>query len=96
MDNIVSKIRAGQLTFDEAVKAFSQDEATKLNNGNMMNQNTGETTFPISMLDRDMYYAVGGLQQGQVSDTKLKPWPNRNSRKRNSASGLVKNPKTYS
>ena len=68
MDSIVSKIRAGQLTFDEAVKAFSQDEATKLNNGNMMNQNTGETTFPISMLDRDMYYAVGGLQQGQVSD----------------------------
>ncbi|MDD4819745.1 MAG: peptidylprolyl isomerase [Flavobacteriales bacterium] len=68
MDSIVSKVRSGALTFSEAVKEFSQDDATKFNKGNMMDPNTGETSFPLSSMDAQLYYAVGSLKQGEVSD----------------------------
>lgn len=68
MDSIVSKIRAGSLKFEEAVKEFSEDDATKYNNGNMMNSMTGETAYPLSDMDAQLYYAVGNLKAGEVSD----------------------------
>ena len=68
MDSIVSKVRSGSITFSDAVKEFSQDDATKFNEGNMMDPNTGETSFPLSSLDAQLYYAVGSLKQGEVSD----------------------------
>ena len=68
MDSIVTKVRSGELKFDDAVKKFSEDDATKYNNGNMMNIGTGENTFAVSELDRNLYYAVSSLQTGQVSD----------------------------
>ena len=68
MDSIVAKVRTGELKFDDAVKKFSEDDATKYNNGNMMNIATGNTTFAVSDLDRNLYYAVSSLQTGQVSD----------------------------
>ena len=54
MDSIVAKVRTGELNFDDAVKRFSQDEATRYNN--------------VTELDRNLYYAVSNLQAGQVSD----------------------------
>ncbi len=68
MDSIVAKVRTGELNFDDAVKRFSQDEATRYNNGNMLNMYTGESAFKITELDRNLYYAVSNLQAGQVSD----------------------------
>ena len=67
-DSIVSKVRTGELRFDDAVKRFSQDDATRYNNGNMLNMATGESTFKITDLDRNLYYAVSNLQADQVSD----------------------------
>lgn len=68
MDSIVAKIRTGELKFDDAVKKFSEDDATKYNNGNMMNLATEDNTFAVSDLDRNLYYAVSSLQTDQVSD----------------------------
>lgn len=68
IDSIVTKIRSGELRFDDAVKRFSQDDATRYNNGNMLNVATGESTFSITDLDRNLYYAVNNLQADQVSD----------------------------
>lgn len=68
MDSIVAKVRTGELNFDDAVKRFSQDEATRYNNGNMLNMYTGESAFKVTELDRNLYYAVSNLQAGQVSD----------------------------
>lgn len=72
MDSIVAKIRSGELKFDDAVKKFSEDDATKYNNGNMLyfNPYTGESSsaFKVTELDRNLYYAVANLSAGQVSD----------------------------
>lgn len=68
MDSIILKIEAGDMTFKEAAFQYSVDKYTKFNAGKMMDQNSGEDRTERSKLDTKMLLAIGGLQDGEISE----------------------------
>ncbi len=68
LDSILVAINAGELTWDEAAKNFSEDKETKFNGGSLSNLETGNAKFELSELDRFMYNAVKDLLPNQISD----------------------------
>lgn len=71
LDSIRSKITSGELTFEEAVDQFSEDDETRYNNGVMMNPQTGDTKWDISNVDRSLFYAIQNLEAGDISEPVL-------------------------
>lgn len=68
MDSIILKIEAGDMTFKEAAFQYSVDKYTKFNAGKMIDQNTGEDRMERSKLETKMLLAIGGLQDGEISE----------------------------
>ena len=67
LDSIANLIRNDSITFDEAVKQFS-DEDDKVNGGYLVNPNTGSTLFAAEDLDQQVSVVVNRLQVGEVSN----------------------------
>lgn len=65
---IKEQIQNGVLTFDEAVKKYSQDLDTRNNGGLIVNPYTGESTFDLTRMDPALYARVNALQKGEMSD----------------------------
>lgn len=59
------------ITFDEAIRLYSQDKDTRLSNGIMVNngdnRNYGTTRFEMSQLPQEIAREVAALQPGEVS-----------------------------
>ena len=66
LDSIANLIRNDSITFDEAVKRFS-DEDDKVNGGYLVNPNNGSTMFSAEDLDQQVSVVVNRLQVGEVS-----------------------------
>ena len=66
LDSIANLIRNDSITFDEAVRKFS-DEDDKVNGGYLVNPNTGSTLFSAEELDQQVSVVVNKLQVGEVS-----------------------------
>ena len=67
LDSIARLIRLDSITFDEAVKEFS-DEPDKVNGGYLVNEMTGSTLFAAEDLDQQVSVVINRLQVGEVSD----------------------------
>ena len=67
LDSIANLIRSDSITFDEAVKKFS-DEDDKVNGGYLVNSATGSTFFAAEDLDQQVSVVVNRLQVGEVSN----------------------------
>ena len=67
LDSIANLIRNDSITFDEAVKRFS-DEDDKVNGGYLINPNNGSTMFSAEDLDQQVSVVVNRLQVGEVSN----------------------------
>ena len=67
IENIKAKIEKGEITFEEAAKASSDDKDTKTNGGLLLNPRTSEPRFEISKLDPALYNQVNELKQGEIS-----------------------------
>lgn len=67
LDSIANLIRNDSITFDEAVKLYS-DEADKVNGGLLVNELDGSTMFAAEDLDQQVSVVVNRLQVGEVSD----------------------------
>ncbi len=64
------RIRNGELGWDQAVILYSNDAATKNNNGRVTNPYTGEPTWDmedLNQIDRQMFILIGGMKPGDVS-----------------------------
>ncbi|TXD47309.1 peptidylprolyl isomerase [Polaribacter sp. IC073] len=61
-------IEEGKLTFEEAVKKYSDDKDSKNNGGVIINSYTGETKFDLTRMDPAMYARVNDLKQGEFTD----------------------------
>ena len=57
-----------KITFEEAVLKYSEDKATKLNKGVLMNAASGDTHFDLTRMDPDLYSKVSNLKAGEISD----------------------------
>ena len=67
LDSIANLIRNDSITFDEAVKQFS-DEPDKVNGGYLVNELDGSTQFSAEDLDQQVSVVINRLQVGEVSD----------------------------
>lgn len=67
LDSISNMINSGALTFEEAVKEYSEDDQSKSNRGDIINQNTGTSYFEMSELDGSLLFSMSDLKKGQLS-----------------------------
>jgi len=68
LEKIVADIKSGEVTFNEAVKKFSQDTDTRNNGGLIVNPYSGESTFDLTRMDPALYARVNNLQKNEMSD----------------------------
>jgi peptidyl-prolyl cis-trans isomerase SurA len=65
---IAKDITEGAITFDAAVKKYSEDKDTKNNGGVIVNPYSGETKFDLTRMDPALYARVAELKKGELSD----------------------------
>lgn len=68
LDSIRVMINEGTMTFKDAALRFSDDKYTKFNEGNLINQQTGEDRFEREHMGTNVSTAIIGLQNGDLSD----------------------------
>lgn len=69
LENIVEQIRTDSIDFKTAVAKYSTDEATKNQEGRVINLASGGTGFDISELpDPNIFMALSSVEKGEVSD----------------------------
>lgn len=67
-EKIILEIRGGDITFEEAVKKYSNDDETKNNGGLIINPSTGESKFDLTRMDPAFYARVSDLKKGEITD----------------------------
>ena len=67
LDSIAQLIHNDSITFDEAVRKFS-DEKDKTNGGILVNPNTGSTLFDASELDQQVSFTINRMQVDELSE----------------------------
>lgn len=67
IEDIKAKIEKGEITFEDAAKASSDDKETKTNGGLLLNPRTSEPRFEVAKLDPTLYNQINNLKQGEVS-----------------------------
>ena len=69
LDTIRKQIMFDSLDFSIAVKRYSDKDQFSFNNaGRMRNPKTGDTFFETSELPHQIYFAIEGLKEGEVSE----------------------------
>lgn len=67
-EQIKKDILDEKITFEDAVKKYSQDEETKNNKGLIVNPYTSEAKFDLNRMDPALYARVAELQKGDFTD----------------------------
>ena len=68
VEGIVKDIKSGKITFEEAVKKYSDDKQTKNNGGLIINPSSGESRFDLTRMDPAAYARVNDLKKGEITD----------------------------
>ena len=68
IEKIIKDIKGGVLTFEEAVKKYSEEEETKNNGGVIINPYTQETTWELTRMDPALFARISELKKGELSD----------------------------
>lgn len=76
LDSIRKELVKGTLTLAQAVKQYSEDEATKGNGGILRNPNTGTNTFTAAELGPEQFFIIEKLKPGEI--TPVQPLEDRN------------------
>ncbi len=67
LDSIRNLIESDSITFSKAIADFSEEEFSKTRAGRIMNPMTGEPYFELGDLDPNIYFAIDGLEEGDVT-----------------------------
>lgn len=68
IESVKAQILAGELAFDAAVRKHSDDEATKLNKGKLVNPYTNDAKFELNKMDAKLFSKVDKLKEGELTD----------------------------
>lgn len=68
LDSIAQIIKSNKMTFKEAALKFSEDEASRRNDGMMINPSTASLSFQMDQLPAAEYEAVKDLSVGEISE----------------------------
>jgi peptidyl-prolyl cis-trans isomerase SurA len=74
MDSCYNLLRTHQITWEEAVKRFSNDEATRQNKGIITNPMTGEQLWSmedLNQIDQEIYLLTDALEVGDITQPNL-------------------------
>lgn len=74
IDSCYNALKAGKITWDEAVLKYSNDEATMQNRGIITNPISGEQTWDmedLSQVDQQIYLLTDGMEKGDISQPNL-------------------------
>lgn len=67
IDTLRQRIIAGELTFDEAARSFSDDKETRNNGGKLINPATLGTHFELTKMDPEQYAQIEPLKGDEIS-----------------------------
>src|SRR5690242_1993985 len=68
LDSIRSKIIAGNITFNEAVSKYSEDDNTRYSAGRITSPTTGATSVSIDQLDKDLVVNFKNMKVGDITE----------------------------
>jgi peptidyl-prolyl cis-trans isomerase SurA len=74
MDSCYNLLRTHQITWEEAVKRFSNDDATRQNKGIITNPMTGEQLWSmedLNQIDQEIYLLTDALEVGDITQPNL-------------------------
>ncbi len=67
LDTLAQQIRAGEISFEQAIIRYSEDKNTAMNAGIMTNPNTGSNRFEYQDLAPEIAKQIYTMQEGDVS-----------------------------
>lgn len=67
LEKLVKEIKKGTITFEQAVKDYSEDKTTKNNKGIIINPVTGDSHFELTRMDPSLYSRVSELKTGEIT-----------------------------
>jgi peptidyl-prolyl cis-trans isomerase SurA len=68
LDSVRQQIKDGKMTFSEAVKRFGDKNTQSYNNdGRVANPRSGNSFFEVADMDTDIFFAIDGLQAGDIT-----------------------------
>jgi peptidyl-prolyl cis-trans isomerase SurA len=65
---IRNQILNGEITFEEAVLKYSDDVETKNNQGLILNPESNDTKFDLTLMGPDLYAKVNNLKTGEITE----------------------------
>lgn len=68
LDSISTEIKAGNISFEEAARKFSDDDKYRMNGGLMVNPQTSSNTFELDQLPSADYETIEDLEKGDISE----------------------------
>lgn len=74
MDSCYKQIKSGEITWEEGVLIFSNEESTKENNGTITNPITGDVMWSmedLNQVDRQIYLLTNSMETNEVSEPTL-------------------------
>ncbi|HLW30341.1 MAG TPA: peptidylprolyl isomerase [Brumimicrobium sp.] len=74
MDECYARLKKHEITWDQAVAAYSEDEETRQNQGSLSNPYTGDMYWDvanINQIDPQIFGLVNGLETGEISSPAL-------------------------
>lgn len=74
MDSCYAELKAGKITWDEAVFKYSNDETTKQNKGIITNPISGEQTWDmedLNQVDQQIFVLTDAMEKGDISAPNL-------------------------
>jgi peptidyl-prolyl cis-trans isomerase SurA len=74
LDTCFQKLQAGEITWEQAVLTYSNDEFTKLNKGIITNPTTGDQQWDaenLNRIDQQIYLLTQNMEVGDVSQPNL-------------------------
>ena len=74
IEEVEKELKAGKITFDEAVEKYSDDES-KNNNGLLLNPNTMSTLHVIDEMSPTLKFVVENLEVGSFSSSNISEMP---------------------
>lgn len=68
LEKIRTQILNKEITFEEAVKKHSEDKDTRNNRGLIINTDTNDTKFQLTLMDPKLYGKISNLKQGEITE----------------------------
>ncbi|MGN1226043.1 MAG: peptidylprolyl isomerase [Candidatus Cryptobacteroides sp.] len=68
LDSLKAEILAGNITFEQAARKYSEDPATRTNGGQMADPNSGSSYFEVDQMKPADYKAIASLKEGEISE----------------------------